>query len=95
MDLKILSYLVSSAGVTEDEIVALGHVPFTGEQLLVFAAALVNQCAQVQASRSTFRHGYDKHEDAEAIRRHFGMLPVAVEGTVSKAILEPCAGFFI
>jgi len=36
-----------------------------------FALSVVEECAQFQEIRSTERHGYDKYDDAGAIRSHF------------------------
>jgi len=38
-----------------------------------FAELIVRECAGVQMKRSCERHGYDKHEDAQAIKQHFGV----------------------
>ena len=40
-----------------------------------FAEMVVQECAKVQAERSSARHGYDKHEDGPAILRYFGVEP--------------------
>ena len=38
-----------------------------------FAELIVLECSEIQNKRSCERHGYDKHEDAKAIKQHFGV----------------------
>ena len=38
-----------------------------------FAELIVLECSEIQNKRSCERHGYDKHEDARAIKQHFGV----------------------
>lgn len=43
----------------------------SAEGLERFAKLIIDECAEVQYSRSCERHGYDKYDDGEAIKAHF------------------------
>ena len=75
MDMRKLAILVEQSGVSQADIRAFGHIPFSTEQLVNFATALITGCAEVQNARSAARHGYDKHSDAQALLLHFGIEP--------------------
>ena len=38
-----------------------------------FAKLVIEECAHFQYIRAIYRDGYDKHEDAEAMRSFFGV----------------------
>lgn len=64
-------------------------IPYNNDFAREFAKLIVEECAAVQFERSTQRHGYDKHEDAQAIKDHFLPDPQPPAATSGSAQQEP------
>jgi len=75
MNYKELQQMAKEVGAVIDVLMLGRHdnTVFTTGELECFAAAIekrtIERCAELQYTRSCTRHGYDKHDDAAAIRK--------------------------